>query len=267
MTSHRGAFALAAVAASGLVLAACGGGGGSGSGSGSEDSKSADQVVKDAQQALRGASSYHLAGSIVQNGSTMTMDVKVQGKDTAAGRLDEGGGLAFDFIETGGKLYIRGNSFIAHFAGAAAASAIGDRWIAAGADDPHFQDAATAIGGFTDPSGLADSLGSQSGGSFSKNGTTTVNGQTAVVIKSKDGTLDVADSSPAYPLHLEGGSKGHIDITEYGANFDISAPSDAIDLNGQPAGGSSGGGSSDTGSSSSDNGSSSTDTSSDSSSS
>jgi hypothetical protein len=159
----------------------------------------------------------------------MTLDVKVQGQNTAAGHL-EVSGISFDFIEVGGKLYLRGRSLFAKYA-PQAADVIGDRWVNTNPDNPNFQDAISGIGNFTDPSGLADSLGSSSG-AVTKAGNVTVNGQNAVVLKNSDGTLDVADSSPAYPLRLDAGSHGSMTLSGFGSDFKITAPSDAIDATG-----------------------------------
>jgi hypothetical protein len=62
---------------------------------------------------------------------------------------------------------------------------------------------------------------------------TTLDGSKVVVVSQKDGSkLYVANTGPPYPLRGEnqGASAGRIDLTEYGADFHISAPSDAIDM-------------------------------------
>ena len=224
MISHRRTAAVLAVATASILVAACGSSGG-------EDSKSADQILKDAQAALRSATSYHLKGSVNSGNGKLSLDVKVQGKD-AAGHLDQPSTATFDFIETGGKLYLRGKSLFEKYA-PQVADVIGDKWVATSPDDPHYADAVSSISGFADPSGFADSLGSQAT-NLSKAGTTSVDGRSAVAIKDTQGTLDVADGSPAYPLRLDGGSKGTLDISDYGSNMGISAPSasDTIDVSG-----------------------------------
>ena len=256
--SHRRAAAVLAVATASLVVAACGSSGG-------EDSKSADQILKDAQAALRSATSYHLKGDVDTGSGKLSLDVKVQGSE-AAGHLDQQGGAAFDFVETGGKLYLRGQSLFAKYAPDLADS-IGDKWIATSPDDPHYSDAVGSLSSFADPSGFADSLGSNVT-NLSKGGTTSVDGRNAVVLKDSDGSLDIADGSPAYPLRLDAGAKGTVDISGYGSNMGISAPSasDTIDVGGG-SGSQSSDTSTDTGSSSDTGTDSGTDTSSDSSSS
>jgi hypothetical protein len=221
VTTHLRAAAVGVAIASTLLVAACGGGGNG------EDSKSADQIVKDAQAALRSAGSYHMSGKVSSDGGDVTLDIKVQGKSSSTGHIAEGG-VAFDFVQTGGKLYIKGKELFAK-AAPQVADQIGDKWVTGPKDDSHFSTAADTISQFADPASLADSLGS-SGGPYSKQGNTTVNGQSAVVVKGKDGTLDVAASGPAYPLHLDGGSHGSLDMTDYGKNFGIKAPAGALDV-------------------------------------
>lgn len=220
MNSPRRTAALgAALASTTLLLAACGGG---------EASKSGAQIVNDAKAALRSASSFHIAGTVTGNDSTIKLDVKVQGKGTASGHMEQGG-VGFDFVSKDGKLYFRGKELFAQVASQDVADSIGNRWVVAPSDDSHLSDAISSVNDFSDASGFADSLG-RSGGPYTTAGTTTVDGQQAVVVKSKDGTMDVAASGPAYPLHLDGGSKGSLDINDYGQRFGISAPSGALDV-------------------------------------
>lgn len=44
--------------------------------------------------------------------------------------------------------------------------------------------------------------------------------------------LYVANTGPPYPLHADkkGNDAGRIDLSEYGADFHITAPSNAVDL-------------------------------------
>ncbi len=222
MTSHRRTAAVATLALSSL-LAACGS-----SGNG-EDGRSADQIVQDAKAALASATSYHLAGFIDSSGSSsdkVTLDVKVQNKDTMAGHLDEGG-MSFDFVSIGGKVYFRGQQLWQKL-NPAVADTIGDKWVTA-TGNSQLEGELSSVNGLADASSLADSLGS-TGGPYTKAGTSSVNGQQVVVVKSKDGELDVALSGKPYPVHLDAGAHGRMDISGYGSSFGISAPGGAIDL-------------------------------------
>jgi hypothetical protein len=221
VTSTRRTAAVAAIALSTLV-AACGSSGGNG-----EDGKTADQIVNDAKAALKSATSYHIAGSITNDGETDKFDMKVDSKDTTSGHMDQGGGVAFDFVTTGGTIYLRGKELFAK-ANPDVADQIGDKWVTA-TGNSKFADAASTVTAFADSSGLADSLGN-TGGPYTKGGTKTVNGQSVVAVKSKDGEMDVALNGKPYPVHLDAGAHGKVDITEYGSHFGIKAPSGAIDV-------------------------------------
>lgn len=221
MTSTRRTAAVAAIALTSL-LAACGPSGGNG-----EDGKSADQIVQDAKAALQSATSFHLAGNITGDSGNVTIDMKVQDKNTTSGHLSQGG-VSFDFVTVGGKFYFRGKQLWSKIS-PDAADQIGDKWVGVSPDAN--SDLAGQLGSVTqlsDASSLADSLGS-TGGPYSKGGTSTVNGQQVVVVKSKDGEMDVALTGKPYPVHLDAGSHGKMDITDYGASFGIKAPSGALD--------------------------------------
>jgi hypothetical protein len=208
VTPTRRAAALSALAVSSLLVAACGSSG--------EDGKSADQIVADAKAALKSATSFHLVGNVTDSsgGGTVKFDMKVDDKNTASGHMEQGG-VGF------------GKDLFAKFS-AAAADAIGDQWVTV-TGNASLESAASSVTGLSDASALADSLGS-SGGPYSKSGTKTVNGQSVVAVNSKDGEMDVADSGTPYPVHFDGGSKGTMDITEYGSHFGIKAPSGALDV-------------------------------------
>jgi len=214
--------AVTGLAACALLIAACGA-----SGNG-EDGKQAQQILNDAKAALKSASSYHIAGTVNNDGSTITLDVKVDGSGRAAGHMAQDG-AGFDFVELSDKLYIRGRAFFAKKGNQQVADALGDRWLAAPPDDSTVGDAVSSIDAFTKASDLADSLGS-SGGPFSKGSTGTVDGQPVVWIKGKDGSLAVATSGKPYPVQLDGGSHGKLDLTQYGTHFGISAPANSVDV-------------------------------------
>jgi hypothetical protein len=220
-TLRRGA-AFAAIALSTLAVA-CGPTPARDNG---EGGKSADQIVKDAQAALKSVSAFHLKGNISNDQGNMALDVKVQDKNTLAGHLQQSG-VDFDFVETGDKIYFRGKELWQKF-NADVADQIGDKWVSAGGNTD-MEAQLSSIEELSDSSSLADSLGSDAG-PFSKNGTTSYNGQQVVVVKGKDGSLDVALFGKPYPVHLDAGSHGKMDITDFGAKFDIKAPSGALDL-------------------------------------
>jgi hypothetical protein len=165
-----------------------------------------------------------LVADVVSSGKSTKVDVKVDNKTTSSGHIDQDG-VAFDYISAGGKLYIKGKALFAKFS-QQAADLIGDQWVTA-SGNAGLEQATAGVSAFSDPSQLADNLTTK--GSLTKGDTKTVNGQQVVAIKASDGELDVADSGTPYPIHLEGGALGRIDISEFGAHFGITAPSNALD--------------------------------------
>jgi hypothetical protein len=222
VTSLRRSAALAAIALSTLVVAC----GPSGPGGNGEDGKNADQIVKDAQAALKSVSAYHLKGNISNDKGNVALDVKIQDKNTLSGHLQQGG-VDFDFVTVDSKIYFRGKELWQKF-NADVADQVGDKWVTV-SGNTDMESQLGAVEELSDASSLADSLGAE-GGPFSKNGTTSYNGQNVVVVKGKDGTLDVALSGKPYPVHLDAGSHGKMDITDFGGKFGIKAPAGALDL-------------------------------------
>lgn len=216
----RRAAAAGTLAASAFLLAACGSGNG-------EDGKQAQQIVNDAKAAVRAATSFHVAGSVKTDSSTTSVDVKVDGSKSA-GHVSQDG-TAFDFVEIGSTLYLRGKDFLASAKSQDVADTVGDKWLKTSTDDSDFSNATSGIDSLTKPSAIADSLGSK-GGPYSKTGTGSVDGQSVVFVKGPDGTMAVATSGKPYPVRLDGGSHGSIDMTQYGASFGISAPGGAVDV-------------------------------------
>jgi len=186
------------------LLAACGSSGGgsgsvSGGGGGDEAGKSADQILADAVDALKSAKSFHISGHS-QSGSG-DVDLDLVAPNSAAGTISQDG-VPFHFVYLGGKAYAQGREFWAKFA-PQAVDVVGDHWVLL---------PSTAAGGFSQ---FADfnvftTCLAQDHGTLSKGGTTTVDGQSAIVLMDagdKPGTaagkLYIAADGTPYPLKLE----------------------------------------------------------------
>src|SRR5438045_9008151 len=101
-----------------LVVAVAGCGGSSSNG---EAKKTAEQVVADAQKAAVAASSVHVSGSIVDNGTPAAIDLTLVKGKGGKGKLSESG-LKFELVRVVDTAYIKGSSaFLKKFAGAGAA--------------------------------------------------------------------------------------------------------------------------------------------------
>lgn len=213
-----------ALAVAVLLLAACGGGSAASNG---EASKSAAQVLKDAQKAATGASSVHVAGKIVSNGTNVSIDLALVKDKGATGSVTDGG-LDFKIIRIGDEVYIQGsNAFLKHFAGSAA-SLLEGKWLKGSATTGQL----ASLSSLTEATQLFAEIHSQ-GGTLTNKGETTYNGQKAVEIdSSKGGKLYVAATGTPYPIALvgPGTDSGAITFGDFNASVSLTAPKNALDI-------------------------------------
>ncbi|HZR95693.1 MAG TPA: hypothetical protein VFA56_08360 [Gaiellaceae bacterium] len=218
------------------VLAGCGGGGSSSGGSGGastsssngEAKKPAKQIVADAKTAARGAGSFRIKGSISSGGQTIALNLLV-------GRAGGNGTMTFqgskiDIIRTGKNVYLRTGAAFYRKIGAAkgAASALAGKWLKASTSTKSFGDLAQ----FTDIDKLVEQALSPNG-KVTKGAETTVDGQKAIELKSKEGSLFVATEGAPYPVQLRGNKgtlSGAMHFSDFGAPVDTTAPQNAIDV-------------------------------------
>jgi hypothetical protein len=220
---------LAALAVAVVLLAGCGGSKKEAKPNG-EASKPPTRVLADAKAAATGASSAHVSGSLVSNGTPGTIDLV-----TAPGKGDKGSasvnGLEFDAIRIGDTVYIHGSDdFYKHFAGAAIAQLLHNRWIKASANDGRLRSLASRI----DIRNLFDEVSSRHG-KLSNDGKTTYKGQQVVVIRdaSDNSRLYVAGTGKPYPVALVGGKKGetvNLAFGDWNKPVSLAPPKDAIDI-------------------------------------
>jgi hypothetical protein len=214
----------AVLGALGVSLGACGS---SSSGNGVA-SKSADQIVAASKAAADAAHSAHVSGSVVSNGSPITLDLDI-GEAGGRGHLALSG-LGFELIQTGGTVYIKGSAaFYRRIGGAAAAQLLQGRWLKAPTSTPEF----ASIASLTDLHRLVDATLSGHG-TLSKTGTTTVTGVPVVGItdQSKGGTLYVATRGKPYPVQIakSGGGGGSVSFDRWNEPVSLSPPPNAIDI-------------------------------------
>jgi hypothetical protein len=206
------------------MLAGCGS---SSSGNGVA-AKPAAEIVAASKAAADAAQSAHVSGSIVSNGSPVTLDLDL-GPAGGRGTLALNG-LGFELIETGGNVYIKGSAaFYRHIAGSAAAQLLQGRWLKAPTTTPEF----TSISALTDLHRLVDATLSGHTG-LVKSGTSTVNGTPVVGVtdQSKGGTLYVATTGKPYPLQIvrPGTGGGTVNFGRWNESVPITVPAGAIDI-------------------------------------
>jgi hypothetical protein len=218
------------LALGGAVLAGCGSSSsGSGPGNGVA-SKTPAQIVAASKSAADGAASVHIAGSVVNEGKPVTVDMQLLAGKGGRGRITLEG-LSIDLIRVGGAVYINGSqAFYRHVAGPAAAQLLQGKWLKAPENSGNFASLAqlTELGKLIDTT-----LGSH--GTLARGATTTVDGQKAVAINdvSQGGTLYVATTGSPFPIEIakRGGSGGRIVFDRWNQAVTLTAPTNAININ------------------------------------
>lgn len=226
------AVAVAGICAGLAVLAgACGTGTGPSAAKTSANgvaSKPAAQILATARDALGSAKSVRLQGTMTKSGTTYTVDIVLgpgSGKGTMTGPIPGLGRGSFEFIELGGKVYIRSSTLWRHY-GVAAAELLDNRWVATTVKE---------MGGapFTIEN-FFSSIGPITEGPASKGAVTSINGQLAIPVTSGDSTVYVATTGTPYPLRVVPSSSkagsGEINFLDYNAALHITAPPNAIDF-------------------------------------
>ncbi len=188
-----------------------------------EQSKTAEQVLADAKSALFNTSAVHVKGTETEQGKTQTLDLQLQGEDTA-GTLTTSG-VTLNIVKTASKVYLKApEQFWVKSAGASIAPKLANRWL---------EQDATKAGDTTSLTlqGVAASLNAS--GSALKPGVTptVVGGQPAVLVTKVSGSqLAVANSGAPLPLQIigKGTTVGTLTFTGYGQAQSISPPAGAL---------------------------------------
>ncbi len=195
-----------------------------------EASKPADQVLADAKAAATSASSAHVSGKLVSNGTAITLDLSMARDKGAKGSVSING-LGFDLVKIGDTAYIKGSdAFYQHFAGPAVAQLIHGKWIKAPTTSKQFR----SFAALASVSGLFAEIGANHG-KLVNDGKTTYKGQPVVAIRdlSDDSKLYVAATGKPYPVAIVGGRKnqsGTVTFSDWNQPVSLSAPSGALDV-------------------------------------
>ncbi|TKJ22878.1 hypothetical protein [Blastococcus sp. CCUG 61487] len=204
-----------------LLLTGCGG----------DDSplegKTGPEVAELAADALEEAGSVRMAGTMLEDGEEMEVDLQLQGDD-AAGTITVDG-TEIELISVDGDVYMLASPDLLASFGLPEdiAAQFEGQWILLPAED---------ASDFADFSlkGFADELRNPDEGDIKeKTRKDELDGESVVVVEQEDGsTLTVKDGDPAYPLQITGGgeSEGTVTFSDHGKKMDISAPDDVLDL-------------------------------------
>ena len=193
-----------------------------------ESAKAPAQILSDVTDAVQGAQSVHMSGSVNSDSTNIGFDVKLS-SDAAKGTLTLSGN-DIQLVRLGDAGYFSGSpEFYKMVAGDAAASLLQGRWIKVPKGDSRF----ASFEQFTDKGKLFSSM-LQAEGTISKAGVRTYNGQKVIVLRDSngDGDLYVAASGKPYPVAIvsKGDKQGTVTFNGWDSPVDVSAPSDAIDL-------------------------------------
>ena len=208
-----------------LAVAACGASSGPSNG---VETKSADEIVIAAANAVGSAKSVHVAGNVMNRGSRITLDLNLVNGKGGQGSMAQNG-LSFQVVTVGNEVYIDGTTaFWQKFAGNAAAELLFGKWIKA----PASGQLATLVT-LTDLQKLFSQLLS-SHGRLVKGSIRTVLGQRVITVKdtTNGGTLYVAITGSPYPIEVvkNGPGGGQLAFDRFNEPLTLKPPSNAIDI-------------------------------------
>jgi hypothetical protein len=216
-----------------LFAAGCGGGGGGGGSStqsSGEATKSAEQVVKDAQKAAESASSVHVAGVIAQSGKQAALDLTLVRDKGASGSVTFQG-KKFQLIVIGSTAYLKaGASFWKHYPGpSGVAQVLQNKWLKFDAKNSQFG----GLTNLTNEGRFFNLLNSH--GTLENQGETTYKGQSVVAIHdaTKNATLYVAASGTPYPAAIvktNDPTAGTVTFDQWNQTATLTAPKGALDF-------------------------------------
>ncbi|MFF5076400.1 hypothetical protein ACFY36_05065 [Actinoplanes sp. NPDC000266] len=190
------------------------------------DALTGQQILDKAKTALKSAKSYHVAGSMTEDGEKTTVDLKIAGNDVIGFIQTKEGKI--ELLSAGSQRYFRPSAEFWTAQGAQGktiAQVIGKRWVKIDAKDTDTASmfAITNMEDILEPDGTVEKTGAkQIDGKQALGLTDTVDG--------KGGILYVAAEGETYPLRLDGptAADGSLAFTEYGETFaDLKAPAAA----------------------------------------
>jgi hypothetical protein len=216
------AVIVAISAALAAVIAGCGGASNNG-----VAAKSPHAILAAATNAISGVKSVHVSGSVVNNGSPITLDLNLTAGKGGSGRMSENG-LSFQVIVVNHAVYINGSdSFWRHFGGSAAAQLFHGKWLRGPTTGQ-----LASVAALADLQALFNKLLSHQG-TLTKGATSTVDGQKVVAVRdSSGGTLYVATTGNPYPIEVSksGSVGGRVIFDRYSQAVSASPPAKSIDI-------------------------------------
>ncbi|MGW1071297.1 hypothetical protein [Streptomyces sp. NPDC002537] len=218
------------------ALTACGGGGSDpDAGTNGVGKLDAAKIQDKARTAARGANAVHLSGSVVSQGRTYKIDMRLK-KDGGTGRVSSDA-AAFELLRVGDELYLkapaafwsRGDGGAAK-GGTGAAGKLEKKYVKVPSADPAYQQ----FKGFTDKDVLLDGLLGLHG-KLARGDHATVGGVRTIRVTGSGGsggTLDVSLTGTPYPVRVQrAGGAGQVELGDWGQDFGLNPPAkgDVVD--------------------------------------
>ena len=220
----------------GVVVVCCAvlaSGGAWGASRNGEAAKPPETILADAVAATSGASTARIAGSLVDNGQQITLDI-VSDHGTAGGGTMVSNGAKFDLVVASPYVYLKADAKTwSKLAGNKAAGQIfAGKWLQTSADNPQF----ASFTKLFDLGALTQQI-TKSPGTVTKGKPTSYHGKQAIPLRSSSGgdsgILYVAGTGKPYVLGLVGTGKtnpGELRFSSYDTAKVPTAPAGAIDL-------------------------------------
>jgi hypothetical protein len=218
----RYARLIAPVALTAALLAGCGTPSAAPSSSPSPEKSpapSAKEIFQKSAEALDKAGSFRMKGDVVDGGSKMSIDVKVQGSESFA-VISLGDQGSITLLNVAGVSYFQANEVFwkktAEIDTKTYNSVFKGKWVKPKAGDTDMQK-------FTEFANAKTFIDPSDAPSLTVGEKTTINGVSALTLKeaSTSGSVFyVAAEGEPYPLRVEGGAAGTLDFSEFGAKFD-----------------------------------------------
>ncbi|MET7480099.1 hypothetical protein ABZT17_37885 [Streptomyces sp. NPDC005648] len=184
----------------------------------------ATTIQSKTRAAAAGAETVRLAGTVVTNGRTYTLDMRLR-SDGGTGTVTSKG-ASFGLLRIGEKLYLKADSGFwnqADGTGAGTADKLDGKYVKVPQGDPSYK----KFSGFTDKDVLLSGLLTLHGtlatdGHHEQSGTRTIR---ITGDKGSGGTLDVSLEGRPYPLRLQrAGGAGTLTFSSWGKDFALSEP-------------------------------------------
>lgn len=209
-----------------LVLSGCGGG------SGTKDNGvaalTAKQIVSKSQTAAKAASSVHVKGTVVSQGESVTIDMRLKKGVGAKGTVAVGNSPV-EILRIGDAAYLKASKeFWTQVANAAVGAQLADKYVKGSTKDSTF----SSFVSFTDLNAMFDSIFDTSSTSLTKVDGKTIGGRKTVGVKDPDpqsgGILYVATTGKPYPMLIQSDTtsadKGSVSFDEWDQDVTLTTP-------------------------------------------